>query len=125
MIYLSLSRIEQMLGLPFPIPMVTVLECKKFAKETLKYLKSFWMKLDPNTWNMFSTKDRTNNRAEGYNNALGAKRSISKHPNAYSLVSVIKDELSSAMDQALTIIMCVKEKKCQESIKSCEKDEIN
>ena len=49
--------------------------------------------------------------AEGYNYALGSKKIISKHPNPYTLISVIKDELNIAEDQALVEVMCKTKKK--------------
>ncbi len=60
---------------------------------------------------MFKVKTRTNNLAEGYNYALGSKKIISKHPNPYTLISVIKDELNIAEDQALVEVMCKTKKK--------------
>ena len=63
------------------------------------------MKLPLELWNVFNVEDRTNNLAEGYNYALGAKKVISKHPNPYTLVSVIKYELNIASNDALSIDM--------------------
>ena len=80
-------------------------KCQDFAHSMLLYIDTFWMKLPLELWNVFNVKDRTNNLAEGYNYALGAKKVISKHPNPYTLVSVIKDELNIASDDALSIVM--------------------
>ena len=86
-------------------------KCREFATSMLSYLEKFWMSLPLELWNVFNVKDRTNNLAEGYNFALGSKKIISKHPNPYTLVSVIKDELNIASDNALTIVMS-KPKRC-------------
>ena len=86
-------------------------KCRDFATSMLNYIESFWLKLDLNIWNMFKVKTRTNNLAEGYNYALGSKKIISKHPNPYTLISVIKDELNIAEDQALVEVMCKTKKK--------------
>ena len=40
----------------------------------------------------------TNNNAEGYNSKLGAKKQLSKHPNPYTLVEEIKNQLSGTSD---------------------------
>ena len=42
-------------------------KCQEFASVTIKYLKSYWMKMDPELWNVYLVKTRTNNKAEGYN----------------------------------------------------------
>ena len=39
---------------------------------------------------------RTNNRAEAYNNVIGSK--VRMHPNPYTLISVIKDELGKSLN---------------------------
>ena len=80
-------------------------KCRDFAKSMISYLNGFWMALPLELWNVFDVKTRTNNLAEGYNFALGNKKVISKHPNPYTLVSVIKDELNIASDSALSIVM--------------------
>ena len=48
-------------------------KCQDFAHSMLLYIDTFWMKLPLELWNVFNVKDRTNNLAEGYNYALGAK----------------------------------------------------
>ena len=50
-------------------------------------------------WNMYDHKGvSTNNNAEGYNSKLGAKKQLSKHPNPYTLVEEIKNQLSETSD---------------------------
>jgi len=83
----------------------------KFGSFVRLMIGLLWLKLDLNIWNMFKVKTRTNNLAEGYNYALGSKKIISKHPNPYTLISVIKDELNIAEDQALVEVMCKTKKK--------------
>ena len=39
---------------------------------------------------------RTNNRAEAYNNVIGSK--VRMHPNPYTLISVIKDDLGKSLN---------------------------
>ena len=78
--------------------------CKKFAKEIIKYIKSVWIngEFPPELWNMFLHEGhRTNNICEGFNYKLGAKKSLSKHPNVYVLISALKDELIVAADNAI------------------------
>ena len=43
------------------------------------------MTMDLSVWNMYAVQTRTNNPAEAYNNALGSKKLISRHPNPYPL----------------------------------------
>ena len=85
--------------------LLKVKKCSDFAQAMLKYMNDFWMQLPLELWNVYNVKNRTNNLAEGYNFALGSKKVISKHPNPYTLVAVIKEELSIASDNALTIVM--------------------
>lgn len=58
----------------------------------IAYIESYWMQMDLTVWNMFKVKDRTNNKAEGYNYALGSKKVISRHPNPYQgIYEILKD----------------------------------
>ena len=70
-----------------------------------KYIEKTWIRgaYPPATWNMFQHEGvKTNNHAEGYNFKLGNKKRISKHPNPYVLVDVIKQEFSESFDDAIT-----------------------
>ena len=83
---------------------LTNIKCKDFAKDMIRYIKSFWLygSLDPKLWNMFMyTGSRTNNQCEGYNFKLNSKKHLSKHPNVYLLVVTLKDELVAAHDNAM------------------------
>ena len=60
-------------------------KCRNFGNELIMYIKSFWMTVDLSVWNMYAVQTRTNNPAEAYNNALGSKKLISRHPNPYPL----------------------------------------
>ena len=82
--------------------------CVKFSKSLLDYINDYWINgsIDVKIWNMYEFRgQRTNNLAEGYNFKLGAKSSISKHPNPYLLTAIIKDELNIAKDNALVLVM--------------------
>ena len=120
------SFVRMVIGLPFLKPsdlergikniekqinMFKVKKCIDFGKTIVAYLTNFWMKLDLDLLNMFNVKTRTNNNAEGYNSALASKKVLGKHPNPYTLVSTIKDELRIAYDTALSEIMAKSKKK--------------
>ena len=70
-------------------------KCKQFASGMISYLKKTWMKHDLESWNVFMVQTRTNNQAEAYNRAIGSK--CKPHPNPYTLVSIIKDELGNTI----------------------------
>ena len=44
---------------------------------------------------------KTNNHAEGYNSRLGSKKQISKHPNPYTLVQILKEEFQKSEDDCV------------------------
>ena len=81
---------------------LTVEACKKFSKYMINYLKSTWMSKDPNTWNVFMVRTRTNNNAEAYNSVIGSK--LKPHPNPYTLISVIIDELGNLEIYELSLV---------------------
>ncbi len=78
---------------------------KTFGRELIEYIQNVWINghYEPSTWNQFERNAiATNNFNEAYNYRLGSKKEISRHPNPYLLVQVIKSELKRASDVALS-----------------------
>ncbi len=72
---------------------------KAFGENLVSYMERVWINgpYPPSTWNQFEHVGvTTNNFNEGYNSRLSSKKEISRHPNPFVLVDVIKSELRRA-----------------------------
>ena len=61
----------------------------KFAVVLIDYVLKTWI------------NHNNNNHAEGYNNRLGQRKTLGKHPNFYQFVAAIKQELGILHDAAM------------------------
>ena len=76
----------------------------KFAVVLIDYVLKTWINgsFPPGTWNMNGHAGQTtNNHSEGYNNRLGQRKTLGKHPNFYQFVAAIKQELGISHDAAM------------------------
>ena len=99
--YVPLERMDKAVDILKKLAKVNTGPRRKFCKEMLEYLRKTWLdgSIPRKVWNMYDHKGvSTNNNAEGYNSKLGAKKQLSKHPNPYTLVEEIKNQLSETSD---------------------------